>query len=706
MSYIIKSTSPLVNIKLTEKGREKIAKGQLNFAYWGIGDSELNYDRESVVDANQTDITLSASSKVLRPFDRQPNIKSYITTSTGEFLNTLSQANINVVKAVVNNEATERGFFTGSTTLTAATYIQAYSNPANTTFTGGTTFSLPSGTTVAVGDFIRIKLTNDTATDAATANTIPLPNLWFKVQSITSGATAQITVDRPLPNYSTEVSSNSHVFVYKGGEVADAFGYSTATAYWDSGTLSFDSATNITCDDVKIWNMNNVWCENIAGITGLTTTSLYEDYTKFGSYAYLGAKNPYFEYLCSTADASAPVECNGPGFSYADTISKSISILHYTNNTISNLYGEFFHIDTANDKVVRITLPDLMYHRRDFATGTGTTMGMSFVSSGTTKLIGDSQIEYMDLYEEPSLVGDSPLVVGKVFPQLKMVVIEDDEIVAATSYKSNRNWTLPPLSATLASPTGGTTTGLLEVDKTIYLTYTLDNTTGSGLTTSLPCQSYIKVTNGSSGTKDISFKISDVDLLPYMRKTESGGYDGYGFYAHNFKVLYQIVDDQNERPEAGSWKVLDFTNTTLTTNGGETIDPLALENQTPNFVLNAANNSGATTFDLTIPLALAPNSDPSLLQFGDEKFFYGNLETYIGATIYKTIFDLRVNSAQFNQTTNPTRSLQSSTNPPDIKISEVAIYDNNRDLVVIGKLSTPVALAAGNTIMMELSLDF
>jgi hypothetical protein len=715
MSYIIKSTSPFVSIKLTEVGRQQLAKGQLNFASWAIGDSEINYNREAIVDANQSNPSLSGSSKVFRPFDRQPDLKSFITTSAGANLTALNPSNINVVKAIVNNEAEERGFFTGAsevyTTQTGTTYMRGYTNPLNTTITGGTQLIIATGIPVNVGDFIRLKIVSD-ATSGATAleNSVPVPNLWYKVQATGStGSGVAITVDRTLPKLTNQVASNSYVFVYPGGEVADAFGYDTSTAYWDSGTLSFDSATNITCGDVKVWNMNNVWCENLAGVTGLTTTALYEDYTKFGSYDYLGSKNPYFEYLCATNDAIAATECNGPGFSYSDGISKSISILHYTNNTISNLYGEFFYIDVPTGKQVKIHLPDLMYHRRGFATASGTTQGMSFISSGATKLLGTSQVEYMDLYEDPALIGSKqPKVVGKVFTQSKTVVIDNDEIVAATSYKANRSWTLPELSAFLTAPTGGTTTGILDVNKTIYLTYTLDNTAGSGLTTSLPCQDYIKVTNNSSSSKDISFKIEDVDLLPYMRKIESG-YDGLGFYARQLKLVYQIVDDQNARPDAGSWKVYDFTTTAITGGAGQTINPKLLENQAPaalGFVLSTAIGTGATTFDITQSMSLAPNSNPALLQFGDERFFYGNLETFIGATIYKTIFDIRVNSAQYNLTTNPTRSKQPSTNPPDIKVTEVAIYDNLNNLVVIGKLSVPVALLAGNTILLELSMDF
>jgi hypothetical protein len=713
MSYIIKSTNPFVSIKLTEKGRENLAKGQLTFSYWGLGDSEINYDREAIVDANQTNTVLSATSRVFRPFDRQPDIKTFITKTDGSHLATLNSSNINVIKAIVNNQATERGFFTGTTslytTLTSSTYVETVTTVNNNTITGGTTLYVTSAATVNIGDFLRLKLTNNKISTNLTENTYALPNLWFKVQSTANtGTQIALTLDRNIPKNGTQ-SGSSYVYIYKGGEVATSFGSDTSTAYWDSGTLSFDSATNITCGDVKVWNMNNVWCENIAGITGLTTTNLYEDYTKFGSYDYLGTKNPYLEYLCSNNDTTQVSDCNGLGNSCVDNVSKSISLIHYTNNTISNLYGEFFHIDTLNNKNVRITLPDLMYHRANYATGSGVTQGMSFVASGMSQFLGSSNVEYFDLYEDPQFVGTNPQIVGKVLPQLKMIVIDDDEIVAATSYKSNRNWTLPELSANLTAPTGGTTTGVLEVGKTIYLTYQLDSSTSTGLTTTLPCQTYTKLTNNSSNTKDVSFKISDVDLLPYMRKVENVNYDGLGFNAYKFKLLYQIVDDVNTRPDSGSWSVYDFTNTTLTTSANQTINPIALENQSPaanGFILTSAINSLATVFDITQPLSMATNSSSNTLQFGDERFYYGNVNAYIGATIFKTLFDIRVSSSEYTKTTNPTRSQQPSTNPPDIKVTEVGIYDGNQELVVIGKLSQPIPLESGDTIMLELSMDF
>lgn len=713
MSYIIKSTNPFVSIKLTETGRQQLALGKLNFSSWSIGDSEINYDREQIVDENQNDVTLSASSMVLRPFDKQPNIKSFITSSLSTSTSKpIDSSNMNVVKAVVNNEAQERGFFvdfsgTAYTTSLSTTLTPYYQPITNTKISGTTSLTFSSTTSVSVGDYVMLKLVSDSyGAISASDSTIAIPNLWYKVQAINGSI---LTVDRNLPDYSTD-SQTSYAFVYRGGEVYDTIATGNTTAYWDTGTLSFNSSVNVTCHDVPVWNMNNVWNENMAGMTGSTT---YEDYTKFGSYTYLGTKNPYLDYLAqSTATTTTNFNCNGPGISYPDSISKSLSIIHYTNNAISNLYGEFFYVDATNNKVVKLHLPNLMYHRRGYATGSGTTMGMTFIASGTTQLLANTDIEYIDLVEDASLISSASttqLVVGKVFPQLKMIVIHDDEIVAATSYKSNRNWTLPPLAANIVSPSGGTSTGILEPNKTIYLTYSLENDNTTLLASSLPCQNYVKVTNNTSSAKDIAFRIDGTDMLPYMRKIESAGYDGLGFFATNFKLLYQIVSDENTRPDASAWKVYDYTSNLITDNPSETIDPKLLEEQNPvtvGFSLDLIKDATATTFDLFSLLNMAPNNQPTYLQFGDERFFYGNLETFIGATIFKTIFDVRINSSEFDTTSNPTRSTNPATNPPNIKVSEVGIYDSASNLVCIGKLSQPVALTPGNTIILELSMDF
>ena len=178
MSYIINSTSPFVSIKLTEKGREQLSQGLLNFTYWGIGDSEINYVREDIVDSNPTDVTLSAASKILRPVDRQPNFKSYImpSSATSPF-QPINASNLNVVKAIVNNEAKERGFFSGGTTgstmsyttLTADTYSPYYQSMLNTNISGGTVLGgFVSTSGFSIGDIMLLKLINNLVNSGST----------------------------------------------------------------------------------------------------------------------------------------------------------------------------------------------------------------------------------------------------------------------------------------------------------------------------------------------------------------------------------------------------------------------------------------------------------------------------------------------------------------------------------------------------------
>lgn len=718
MSYIINNSGAFVNIKLTDTGRRKLAEGKLNFTAWGIGDSELNYNREDIVDNYQSDPELSGTSMILRPVDRQPNISSFISVDGVTPTNPLTASQINTLKAIVNNKAIERGFFSANTThtefttLTATTYAVDNGCINNIYFTGGTTLEIGSGFTYTVGDYILLKLTNDTVgTIGVTGNTLPIPTLWYKIQS--SGST-YVTVDRELPNLNS-LSATTCFIIYPQGEVYNAFGASSTIPYWNSNTLSFDSCCYISCADVPVWNMNNVWCEDLAGMTGSsinnTLSTPNESYEKFGSWEYLGQKYPYFDYSCSVGASGITIDiCDVPGTSVLDTVSKSVSIIHYTNNTISNFYGEFLFVDGSNGKNVNVYMPDLMYHRRDYPTGSGTTMGMTFLASGATKLITNTDIEYIDLIEDVSLIpsGATPMVVGKVFPQLKVIAIHDDEIVAAISYKSNRNWTLPALTANLVSPANSTSTGLLPTQQYMWLTYTFENSTLTGLTTTLPCQKYTIMANNTSGSKDVEFKIGGVDLLPYMRKIENPGYDGLGFSAREFKVLYQIVSG-GTRPLPDAWKVHDFTSTLITSGASETIDPMLLETQNPssaNFRLDIPTTSADTIFSIISSLGMAPNTNPDILQFGDERFFYGNIDTYIGANVYKTVFRLSVSADLFKYTSNPTRSSDLNANPSVIKATECGIYDSTGELVMIGKFSRPVKLTPGNTVLFELSMDF
>ena len=52
-------------------------------------------------------------------------------------------------------------------------------------------------------------------------------------------------------------------------------------------------------------------------------------------------------------------------------------------------------------------------------------------------------MRYYHLWDTNQNSNGLPNRVGKVYPDSKIIVFDDQEIVAAMSYKSNRNWTLP-----------------------------------------------------------------------------------------------------------------------------------------------------------------------------------------------------------------------------------------------------------------------
>ena len=89
------------------------------------------------------------------------------------------------------------------------------------------------------------------------------------------------------------------------------------------------------------------------------------------------------------------------------------------------------------------------------------------------------------------------------------------------------------------------------------------------------------------------------------------------------------------------------------------------------------------------------------MTFGDERLFYGNLRTHIGATIYKSVFNINIDGATIASSSNSTYEFGE-----DRYISEIGILDNNQNLVLVGKLSRPIRLSNAATASIELTIDF
>ncbi len=739
MSYINKQSTTLVRVKLTDIGREQLAKGQLTFNGYIVGDSEVDYNyvkgwKEFVPNSGAAtgefyfteadgNIVKNIFSKVLRPKDDNPFFSSFLLNQSNQFIFPLNQqSNIQLIKGLVSNEADDRGFFSGSTVDTGLVLDTNTIKETGTvdlgnfdgtidvtTYTKGVlTLDTPL-TATSVNDYIVFRLSNPTlgnvSGDTMTGATV---NTTFNITSI-SGSTIQ--VDRALPTLSAYSGTIITYYTIPGGDNPsdDYYGSTSLTSYWNTGTLSFESSCDICVENIPVWNMSNVWTENLAGLFKDSPTN-YQEHNLFGSEQFVGSK----QYLGYNQPITVTQDTRLQPKSYIDTYNKSLCILHYSNSCISNFYGEQFYIDEDTGKLLNLDIPVMWHRRNDVGTASGTTLGMRFVSDTIKKTVStNNDIEYFDLveYTGMSVTPTQPLVVGKVFPQLKIVVIDNEELIAAMSYKSNRNFTLPDLSAELITPVNGTCTGVVKAGETLYMSYWLENTgTGTTGTTTvttpiLPNQRYTVIENNTSSDKDIQFRLSNVDELPYMRKREDSGYDGFGFFADTFKVLVQVINKNNQsRPTPENWTVVDFTSTNITGVSGETINPKLLENQNPNttgFILTGSLYTGGTTFNLGLELDMPTGEYYDKMTFGDERLFYGNLRTYIGATIYKSLFNITIDGATIASSSNTTFDVGD-----DRYVSEIGILDNSQNLVLVGKLSRPIRLADATTASIELTIDF
>jgi len=742
MSYINKQSTTLVRVKLTDIGREQLAKGQLTFANYMIGDSEVDYNyvkgwSEFVPSIGAAtgefwfpeadgNIVKNIYSKVLRPKDDNPFFSSFLLNQSNQFIFPLNQqSNIQLIKGIVTNEADDRGFFSGST-VDSGLVVQTNSNfileqgtinlnnfsgaTDYTTFTQGVlTLNTPL-TATSVNDYIIFRFSNPTLGNV-TGSTMTSATI-NTVYNITNISGSTIKVDRVLPTLSAYSGTIITYYTLPGGDdpMDTYYGASSLSAYWNSGTLSFQNSCDICVDNIPVWNMNNVWTENPAGLYKDSPVNYHEN-NLFGSEQFVGTKQ-YLGYNreITVTNTNSMMDSK----SYMDTYNKSISILHYTNSCISNFYGEQFYIDEETGKLLNLDIPVMWHRRNNIGTGSGTTLGMRFTSDTIRKtLSSNNDIEYYDLIEFSgmSVSPTLPLVVGKVFPQLKIVVIDNEELIAGMSYKSNRNYTLPDLAAELLSPVNGNCTGVLKAGESLYLTYWLENvgtgTTGTTTVTTpiLPCQRYTVIDNKTNTDKDVQFRIGNLNELPYMRKRENVNYDGFGFFADTFKVLAQVVDKTTQnRPLSSNWKVIDFTSTNITVTSGQTISPSLFENQNPNttgFILTGSLYTGGTTFNLGDELDMSTASYYGKMTLGDERLFYGNLRTHIGATIYKTLFNITVDGASIASTSNSTFEFGD-----DRYVSEIGILDNNQNLVLVGKLSRPIRISDSTTASIELTIDF
>jgi hypothetical protein len=871
MSYILKDSSQgIISVKLTDAGRKKLSKGQLNIELFQVGDSEYCYDCNGRLPAlvngvNIQQANFNAQNLNPKPEKNKAHVKYPLPLTKTSGKQTFGAAQAAHGYDEVFNRASQRGFYSGSTASTCAFSAMtgsAYTLNSNFFFplsamTGGTRITLLSantfqnqafsagtlpGYTPVVGDILGVTYFFQTGSTGTTScHALPCTGgsaqLFYQIiggnstsgrtGSAWSGSTAKplwYTLDRALPNFMDYSASTGAYAVpineYSGttgafgiGACVKVFpnvtggtysaqstnpmltwyGADTPIPYWSPGSLSFENNCDVSVKDVKVWNMNINWTEQVAGVRDSDAGEGFETVDYYGSSGYCGTKE-YLGYHSNTGqiDTGTIPDTYNPSMEssswYYDSYKnprvvtpkrqKAIAILHYTNQTISNFYGEKFALkedavrrasDIGMAKNFRICMPNLMWHKKwDLNDGCAgaTTFGQCFytdptgfdvfpqepylMKSNVNPNMNDDGLRYYYLYDDnagptttnigQTTVGPNP--VGKVWPDLKMVTIHDEELVAAMSYKANRNWTLPapritkiPAGTNCAGETSNV--GVFNntnVDQTIYVTYLLES--NSGYTTGLHCNYYTPVTNVPNADP-VDLEIEFGNEFPYLKPFNTGGplstSGGTGWQANKMHLLYQVVNP-GEDPSPNLWKKVEVTNqiggTNSTFRTGATANvPFSgcqLSSATTKFYLTDYLKKRAQTYQLndyiTVPSASTTSgaanlTGPETLQFGDEYFFNGLLESDIMATIYEMKYNVNLSSSQFGAGTvgkgsslNPTWEQYYEKNnayPSYTYISEIGLFDNkdgHPDLMAIAKLQSPIR--RDNAQQFVIKIDF
>lgn len=393
-----------MNIKLTNLGRKQLSRGSFNFSTYVVGDSEVDYSliKNGTITSDRV--------MVLRAKDKNPQIITYLRKgSINTKYNELPPISTNPL--LITNSVNEYGFFSENDLVAEPTHVkQADINVRRVDFDGSNVITLYKSPEYlanryepVAGDLMMIKFDNNSLT---LDNNNIKPVLFYKIYEVISGSlegdNLKVMVDRNLPDFNNDSSgqfgSNYRAIIYPN-KIEDENVLSTD--YLSEEVMSF--ITNIQPPETAIpmWNMSITYGSEIIGTKDTNYKLKHLKSTDYSSFiSYIQEFNVEYD---------------------------NLGIIHYTNSLPSNVYGEGFFNNTS---VIKI--PSIVWHKSSIKK-----YGLTLSTMGGKKTMSKLGLEYYDLIDEDGNV------VGKVFNGLKLFVVEDQELLFAMSYKSNRSWTIP-----------------------------------------------------------------------------------------------------------------------------------------------------------------------------------------------------------------------------------------------------------------------
>ena len=242
---------------------------------------------------------------------------------------------------------------------------------------------------------------------------------------------------------------------------------------------------------------------------------------------------------------------------------------------------------------------------------------------------------------------------------------------------------------------------------TAFISYVLIPTgyTGGSYSQGIHCN-YIKsfvINLQNPYVSEININFPDVDDFKFLTSDLTAG---TGYTAHEIHALVQLVNNSSYsssadvKPDSTAWKRYNMTNqltghTTGTPLTGALLTgivfkvPLLTYNSFPSYDLDYLNFPSKETTD-----------DDSLC-LGDETYFLGNVTADIKANVYTTDISINLSLNEFNSSNNLTW-----TSSDKVYITEVGIYNVNKELVAIGKLNNPILKDSTISRTIVFAIDF
>jgi hypothetical protein len=455
-------------------------------------------------------------------------------------------------------------------------------------------------------------------------------------------------------NYSGPTTQSVLTPFDKDLNVKYPFWYTSGSTFFG---IPINNSLSSPCRNVMTdtaWVSNVIWENRPIGYTGATS------YSGFTNAKYLGTKS-FFGYSSSSGQTTNTdttiTDTLGNKVTIKPEEQKVIAMLQYSGSSTLDFFKYDDYISTytgvtspntnTDRQYFSVTVPSLKYHRSANNTFTMSTGGTNTIVSNFN---GRSTIDYTYLVDN---AGNN---VGKIFQNHKLIIFDDEEIAVALDGASSRTYTLPaPFVNTLVTNNDyitGLTTG-----QTLWITYTLD-------TTKLPCNYYMKVT-GSTNNEVVTIQFSGSGF----------NYLNNGYTASQLKLLYQFTTGNT--PSYSSWKMVDLLSELSSINDLKTGHTFTL------------TQTKLTNF--------APYTS-TLSSFGNTGTTFGTVNLVRTSDIEEMNFDLNLPIGIFAQSQNPTFT---SGNP---YITEVALLDNNKETLAMGKLAAPIQRVGAQII--SLKIDF